>query len=229
MLFITQHEKAENLIAAPVPSSIATYRKSEKSVSNPQRPNAISATKIWYTHPSIRILLFFPYSSSNSELKLLPIPTREKQGHISLDDETIMAIPDLTVAIPDTPWSTLPNEFPAIRPNFQAIAIVPSLILVPHETKECHVNRGHPKLESFKMKAEVLAKTVKYLPTKKEKEKKISKQKNQAVRSRVRQDQMLLSNGMLNQNKLVLGNHSMETRKFVYQVSWGLGHCGSAI
>lgn len=136
--------------------------KIQKSVSTLNTTS--SATEIRYAHPSIRIRLFFPYSSSNSELKLLPIPTREKKCHTSLDDKTVVAVPNLTMAIPDTSWSALPNHLPSICPNFKAIPIISSLILVSHETKECHVNRSHPKLESFKMKAEVLPKAMEYLP-----------------------------------------------------------------
>lgn len=134
----------------------------------------MSATNIRYAH-SIFLILFLPYSSCDSKFQLLPLPTREKQCHISLNDETIMAIPDFTVAIPNTSRCTLPNQFPAIGPNFQAIAVVPSIIFIAHKTKKCHVNRGHAKLKSFEMKAEILTKTVKYLPQKN----KVRKQKNQ--------------------------------------------------
>lgn len=122
-----------------------------------------SATEVWYAHPSIWILLLLPYPPSNSQLQLFSIPTREEESHVSLDNETIMAVPDLLVAISNTSWGTLPYEFPPICPDLKAITIVPSLILVTHETEECHVNRGHAKLESFKVKAEVLTKTMKYL------------------------------------------------------------------
>jgi len=121
-----------------------------------------SATEVWYAHPSIWILLLLPYPPSNSQLQLFSIPTREEESHVSLDNETIMAVPDLLVAISNTSWGTLPYEFPPICPDLKAITIVPSLILVTHETEECHVNRGHAKLESFKVKAEVLTKTMKY-------------------------------------------------------------------
>lgn len=83
-----------------------------------------------------------------------------------MDNETIMAVPDLAVAISDTSWCTLPNEFPAICPDLEAITVVPSFILVTHETEECHVNRCHAKLEGFKVKAKVLTKTMKDLTEK---------------------------------------------------------------
>ena len=80
-----------------------------------------------------------------------------------MNNETVMAISDFPVAIANTSWCTLPNEFPAICPNFKAVAVVTSLVLITHKSKECHVNRSHAKLESFEVKAEVLAKTIKYL------------------------------------------------------------------
>jgi hypothetical protein len=132
--------------------------------------SSFSATKVRYAHPSIWILLFFPYPPSNSQLQLLSIPTWEEESHVSLDNETIMAVPDLSVTISDTSWGTLPYEFPTICANLKAITIVPSLILIAHETEECHVNRGHAELEGFKMKAEVLTKTMKDLKKKKQKQ-----------------------------------------------------------
>ncbi len=125
--------------------------------------SSFSATEVWYAHPSIWILLLLPYPPSNSQLQFFSIPTREEESHISLDNETIMAVPYLLVAISDTSCGALPYEFPPICPNLKAITIVPSLILVTHETEECHVNRGHAKLEGFKVKAEILTKTMKDL------------------------------------------------------------------
>jgi hypothetical protein len=74
-----------------------------------------------------------------------------------------MAVPNLPVAISYTPWHAFPNKFPTISPNLQAVAVIPSFCLITHESEECHINRSHPKLESFKMKAEILAKTVENL------------------------------------------------------------------
>jgi hypothetical protein len=125
------------------------------------------ATKVRYAHSCFWTLLFLPYPPGNSKLQLLPIPTREEKCHISLNYETVMTIPDLPVAISDTSRGTLPYKFPAISSDLKAIAIIPSLSLITHETEECHINRGHAKLESFKVKAEVLTKTMEDLTKKK--------------------------------------------------------------
>lgn len=120
----------------------------------------VLATEVGYAHTSILILLFLPYPSCNSQLQLLPVPTGEEKCHVSLDNETIMAVPDLSMAIPDAPWSTLPYEFPSICTNLQAVTIVPCFILITHETKECHIYRGHAKLKGFEVKAKILTKTM---------------------------------------------------------------------
>jgi hypothetical protein len=57
-----------------------------------------------------------------------------------------------------------------MSPDLKAVGIIPSLSLITHETEECHINRGHAKLESFKVKAEVLTKTMEDLTKKKKKE-----------------------------------------------------------
>lgn len=67
------------------------------------------------------------------------------------------------MAIADASWGPLPYKFPAVRSNLQAVAVIPSLSLVAHETEKRHVNRGHAKLERLEMEAEVLTKTMKYL------------------------------------------------------------------
>jgi hypothetical protein len=54
-----------------------------------------------------------------------------------------------------------------MSPDLKAVGIIPSLSLITHETEECHINRGHAKLESFKVKAEVLTKTMEDLTKKK--------------------------------------------------------------
>jgi hypothetical protein len=53
-----------------------------------------------------------------------------------------------------------------MSPDLKAVGIIPSLSLITHETEECHINRGHAKLESFKVKAEVLTKTMEDLTKK---------------------------------------------------------------
>jgi hypothetical protein len=80
-----------------------------------------------------------------------------------------MTIPDFPVAISNTLRGALPCQFPAMSPDLKAVGIIPSLSLITHETEECHINRGHAKLESFKVKAEVLTKTMEDLTKKKKK------------------------------------------------------------
>ncbi|KAJ4954601.1 hypothetical protein NE237_011384 [Protea cynaroides] len=87
-------------------------------------------------------------------------PPEKKKCHVPLNNEAIMAVPDLPVAISDAPEGTFPYEFTAISPNFQAVAIVPSLCLITHKMEECHVYRSHAKLEGFEVQAEVLTKTI---------------------------------------------------------------------
>lgn len=146
---------------------LAQVQHTRISENTQQMENAIkstvSAAEVGYAHTCVLILLFLPYPSCYSQLQLLPVPTREKECHVSLDDETIMAVPDLSMAIPDAPWCTLPYEFPSICANLQAVPIVPSFILITHESEECHIYRRHAKLKGFKVKAKILTKTMKHL------------------------------------------------------------------
>jgi hypothetical protein len=110
-------------------------------------------------------LLLFPYPTSDPELELLPVTAGEEEGHVPLDDEPIMAVPHLPVAVTDAPGGALPYHLPAIGTDLQAVAVVLCIVLVPHETEKCHVHRCHPKLEGLEVKAKVLPETVKYLHT----------------------------------------------------------------
>jgi hypothetical protein len=112
-------------------------------------------------------LLLFPYPTGDPELELLPVTAGEEEGHVPLDDEPIMAVPHLPVAVTDAPGGALPYHLPAIGTDLQAVAVVLCIVLVPHETEKCHVHRCHPKLEGLKVKAKVLPETVKYLRLKK--------------------------------------------------------------
>jgi len=119
------------------------------------------ATQIGYTG-TIRGLLLFPDPTCDPELQLLPITTGEEQGHVPLDDEAVMAVPHLPVAVADAPGGALPNHLPAIGTHLKAVAVVLRLVLVSHETKEGHVYWCHPKLEGLKVQAEVLPEAVKH-------------------------------------------------------------------
>ena len=122
-----------------------------------------SAKEVWYAHSCIWVLLFLPYSPRNSQLQLLPVSTGEEKCHVPLDNETVMAVPDLPVAISDASWGTLPYELPAICTNLQTVAVITGITFIAHKTEECHVHRSHAKLECFEVKAKVLAKTMENL------------------------------------------------------------------
>jgi len=66
---------------------------------------------------SIRVGLLFPDPPSHPQLQLLPVTAREEQRHIPLDDEAIMAVTDLAVAVTDASRSTFPYHFPPITTN----------------------------------------------------------------------------------------------------------------
>ena len=74
-----------------------------------------------------------------------------------------MAVPHLSVAVPDAPGGALPYHLPAIGTNLEAVTVAPRLILIPHETEKGHVHWCHPKLEGLKVQAEVLPETMKHL------------------------------------------------------------------
>lgn len=135
----------------------------------PTKTSAISfgdrnhlATQIGSTG-AVWALLLFPDPAGDPELQLLPVATGEEQRHVPLDDEAVVAVPHLPVAVADAPGGTLPDHLPPVGTDLEAVAVVLRLILVPHETEECHVYRCHPKLERLKVEAEVLPEAVKHL------------------------------------------------------------------
>ena len=129
--------------------------------------SSASDKEVWYAHSCIWVLLFLPYPPRNSQLQLLPVSTGEEKCHVPLDDEPVVAVPNLPVAISDAPWSTLPYELPSIRPNLKTVTVVLCLSFIAHETEECHVNWSHAVLECFKVEAEILAETMENLIKKK--------------------------------------------------------------
>jgi len=72
------------------------------------------------------------------------------------------------MAIPDTPWYTLPCKFPAISANFQIVTKLLGLIFITHESQEGHVNGRRFKMECLKVQAELTAKAVEDLNQMKE-------------------------------------------------------------
>lgn len=145
-------------------TSLATNNISRKfKLRGPERKGELTGhltTEVGDAHPSIWVLLFLPYSPCNSKLQLFSVAPREKQSHIPLYNKPIVAVPHLPVTIPYASRGSLPYEFPAISPNFQAITVVSGLCLITHESEKCHVNRSHPELKSFKMEAEVVTEAI---------------------------------------------------------------------
>lgn len=121
-----------------------------------------SATQVGYAR-AVRALLLLPDPAGDPELQLLPITTREEERHVPLDDEAVVAVPHLPVAVADAPGGALPHHLPAVGAHLKAVAVVLGLILVPHEAEEGHVYWCHPKLEGLKVQAEVLPEAVKHL------------------------------------------------------------------
>lgn len=52
--------------------------------------------------------LGLPNPSSDPKLELLPLSTGEKKCHVTLDYETIVAIPDLVMAVTYAPRGSFP-------------------------------------------------------------------------------------------------------------------------
>lgn len=122
--------------------------------------------KKWRFIGEFPVSLLFPDSTSYPEFQFLPISTREKEGHISLYNETIETVPDFPVAVPDAPWHPLPDHLPPISAHLKTVAVVLCLIIVTHEPQECNIYRRHPELESLKMQAKVLTEATENLKLK---------------------------------------------------------------
>lgn len=76
-------------------------------------------------------LLFFPNSTGDTKLQLLSVTTREEESHVSMDNQTIVAISNLPVTISNAPRHPLPGKFSAIATHFQAVAEVPCFAIFP--------------------------------------------------------------------------------------------------
>jgi hypothetical protein len=107
--------------------------------------------------------LFLPNPPSDPQFELLPVATREAQGHVPLDDEPVVAIPNFPVAISDASRDTLPGHLTINASNLQAVGVVLSFNIVSHEPEEGDVDRRHPQLEGLEVQAEVLAKAAENL------------------------------------------------------------------
>ena len=101
--------------------------------------------------------LLLPDPPGDPQLELLPVAAREEECHVALDDEPVVAVPDLPVAVPDAPRHALPCHLAPVPSNLQAVAVVLGLGVVAHETEEGDVHGRHAQLESLEVQAEVLA------------------------------------------------------------------------
>ncbi|GER46332.1 pepsin A-4 [Striga asiatica] len=70
----------------------------------------------------------------NPEFQFFPIPTREKESHVALNDEPVKTVTDLSVSIPNASGHTLPHHLPAVAPDLEAIAVIFCLVVIAHET-----------------------------------------------------------------------------------------------
>lgn len=106
--------------------------------------------------------MLLPDSPCDPEFELLPVATREAQGHVPLDDEPVVAVSDFPVTVSDASRDTLPGHLAVDASNLQAVAVVLGFGVVSHESEEGDVDRRHAQLECLKVQAEVLAKAAEY-------------------------------------------------------------------
>lgn len=97
------------------------------------------------------ILLLLPDSPSDPQLELLPVPAREKQGHVPLDDQPVIAVTDLPVAVSDAPGHPLPDHLTPSSSHLQAVAVVLCFRIISHEPQKGNVDRRHAQLKGFKV------------------------------------------------------------------------------
>ena len=126
-----------------------------------------SGAKVGDADARVRAELLLPNPACDPKLELFAVSPREEESHVSLYDQPIMTIPDFPMTISNAPWRSLPQQLPVIPTNLEAIAIIPSLILIPHEPKESHVNWRHPQLKRLKVQAKVLPEAMEHLSPKK--------------------------------------------------------------
>ena len=107
--------------------------------------------------------LLLPDPPSDPQLQLLPVATREEQGHAPLNDEPVIAVPDLPVAVSDASRDALPCHLTTTASNLQAVAVILSFSIVAHEAEEGNVDRCHAQLECLEMQTEILAKAAENL------------------------------------------------------------------
>lgn len=110
------------------------------------------------------LAFLLPDAASDSQLELLPVAAREEEGHLSVDDQAVVAVPHRPVAVPDAPRRALPRQLPSFPAHLQAVAEALCLALLAHEPQERHVHRRHAQQERLEVQAEVLPETFENLP-----------------------------------------------------------------
>lgn len=107
----------------------------------------------------------FPYPSCDSKFQLIYVTTREKKGHVSLDNQPVVAIANFSMTISYASWNALPSEFSPATTYFQAVTEFLGIVVVTHKSQKCNVNRRNSQLESFKMETKELPKATENLET----------------------------------------------------------------
>jgi hypothetical protein len=111
----------------------------------------------------IAFYLLLPDPPSDPQLELLPVATGEEQGHVPLDDEPVVAVPDFPVAVPDASRDALPCHLTATASHLEAVAVALGFGVVSHEPEEGDVHRCHAQLECLEVQTEVVAKAAENL------------------------------------------------------------------
>jgi hypothetical protein len=114
-------------------------------------------------HLRNRNSLLLPDPPSDPQLELLPVTTGEEQGHVPLDDEPVVAVPDFPVAVSDATRDALPCHLAATASDLEAVAVVLGFNVVSHEPEEGDVHRCHAQLECLEVQTKALAKTAENL------------------------------------------------------------------
>lgn len=118
--------------------------------------------EIGYTDTGVWVLLLLPDPSGDSELELFPVSAGEEESHVSLNYESVVAVSHFPVAVSDASRRSLPYQLPTVSADLEAVAIVPSLVLVSHEPQERHIHRSHSQLERLEVEAEILPETMEH-------------------------------------------------------------------
>lgn len=111
----------------------------------------------------LHLSFFFPYTTCDSQLQLLSIPTRKIKAKVPLNYKTILTISNFPMTVANAPRNSLPCKLAAICANFQAVAEFLCFTVLTHKPQKGHVNWSCANLECLKVQAEVSPKTIKNL------------------------------------------------------------------